>query len=442
MSLSDSVADAIRLFKAGDVEKNRQLLHDHLVTELGGIEVLLWLARVAPDPLEATAAAELALALQPQNEIAQRAVAAVKSRGIDTTPAAKADVDVARLTGLTLAQARSVNWPFRGLNRPVGVLLDESVISLRDLGWAVENAFDAHIQEAARAILLTHLLGDRLQEPKPSLKVVEGASYAEYQRRMATLWAGLITGDVMAFWVAALLMGVVAVYLSWIRVTGFVYVSLATWVAILVLTPLSLAAIRILDSVLERGVQAKAGGQGEKRVLDVLRATLNGPWAVFHDLEWPNRRWGDVDLVLVGTGGVWVLEVKAYERTIRNIGERWEYKGRWGWRRLSRDPGHQAKRNAMNVRDYLDLHGVRVKWVQPVIVWAGEDKALTVEDPAVPVWRPSEFTEQIEELWREQKLNGQQVEKCAETLAHVIEAAGARADRDKKKTVGKPAAVL
>jgi predicted RecB family endonuclease len=432
MSLSDSVAEAIRLFKAGEVEKSRQLLHDHLVTELGGIEVLLWLARVAPDPLEATAAAELALALQPQNEIAQRAVAAVKSRGIDTTQPAKADVDVARLTGLTLAQARSVNWPFRGLNRPVGVLLDESVISLRDLGWAVENALDDHIQEAARTILLANLLGDKLQDPRPPLKIVEGASYAEYQVRVASFWMGLIIGVLATIWLAVSLLSIVGSYLMLVHTPGAVYIILAGLGGLLVLFALGYVGTKMVESQAERAEQAKTGGRGEKRVLDVLRASLNGPWAVFHDLEWPNRRWGDVDLVLVGAGGVWALEVKAYERTIRNIGERWEYKGRWGWRKLSRDPGHQAKRNAMNVRDYLDLHGVRVKWVQPVIVWAGDDKTLTVEDPAVPVWRVSEFTERMEDLWREQKLTGDQVEKCTAILSQVIETAAATKAKSEK----------
>ncbi|MDD5370574.1 MAG: nuclease-related domain-containing protein [Anaerolineaceae bacterium] len=58
---------------------------------------------------------------------------------------------------------------------------------------------------------------------------------------------------------------------------------------------------------------------------------MRSPWAIFHNLSWQNRKWGDVDFVLVGPGGMWVFEVKAYRRMVRVLDDHWQYKSRWGW---------------------------------------------------------------------------------------------------------------
>ena len=46
----------------------------------------------------------------------------------------------------------------------------------------------------------------------------------------------------------------------------------------------------------------------------------------------------------------------------------------------------------------------------------------------------------MEDLWREQKLTADQVEKCTAILSQVIEMATNKADAEKAKLAGKPAA--
>jgi hypothetical protein len=167
------------------------------------------------------------------------------------------------------------------------------------------------------------------------------------------------------------------------------------------------------------------GRDGEKQAVDWLRSSLTVPWIAFHNVEWPNRSWGDVDFVLVGPGGVWVFEVKAYTTPTRNRGDQWEYKGRTGWHKHSHNPGKQATRNAKNIKDFLTSRGAPATWVNAVVLWAGSDETLTLVDPAVPVWRLSEFDQHIEEFWRQQKLNSLQIEQCATALKDVIKAARA-----------------
>lgn len=188
----------------------------------------------------------------------------------------------------------------------------------------------------------------------------------------------------------------------------------------------------LLEHLMEQNDQLRSGQAGEQKVRDVLHVSLPHPWVLIHNMEWPERKWGDVDLILIGTGGVWAFEVKAYTTPTRNLGERWQYKSRWGWRNHSKSPGKQAKDNARKVKDYLDLHGVNVKWVNPIVVWAGDDTALTIEDPAVPVWRLSELSERIEELWRGQKLDEAEIQKCVEILEEALNKV--KAKQDSKKT--------
>lgn len=126
------IQDAIRLYREGKQQESRDCLRDFLTQQPANIDALLWLARVSPDPDEAVTAAELALKLDPTNEVAQRAAIAVwKREGTLKQPPEQAELRavIALSTGMTLAQARSVNWRFRGTNRPIGQVLDDKAIT-------------------------------------------------------------------------------------------------------------------------------------------------------------------------------------------------------------------------------------------------------------------------------------------------------------------------
>jgi hypothetical protein len=114
------------------------------------------------------------------------------------------------------------------------------------------------------------------------------------------------------------------------------------------------------------------------------------------------------------------MEVKAFTFPTRACGDLWEYRGRWGWHKLPKQPGKQAQTNSMNVKEYLKSKGVFVKWVEAVVVWAGEENLLQIQDPTVSVWKLAEIPERIEELWREQKLDNDQIQQCADVLKQVV----------------------
>ncbi len=418
MSHPPELIEAIRLQKAGQLEQSRQILRAFLQRDPANVDALLWLAKVSPDEREALAAAELAFALQPENEIAQRAVAVVAQRLAGNSPPPA--LDVMRVTGMTVAQARAVNWPFKGHNRPIGVLLDEGAIGLNDLGFAVQKAYDAQLKRAANTLLLQHLLGEGLKEPLPSLKIVSGRSHAARNERLATFGFGILMGFALL-----ILLGYAAFVAFYIYslATGAIFrplFSVLSCVALLILVPAGYGVTGLAEYLLKQVESYRAGANGERRTSEALQASLRSPWTLFRNVEWPHRRWGDADLILIGPSGVWTFEVKAYTGPVRNIGDNWQYKGRWGWRNVSRHPGQQARRNAVNTKNYLELHGAAPGYVQAVVIWAGEPETVTIEDPAVPVWRLSELSESLEELWQREKLSPEQIEKCCAILAEVI----------------------
>jgi hypothetical protein len=420
----DEVTEAVELYRQGKQQESRDCLRDFLLQQPAHINALLWLAKVTPDPREASAAAELALKLDPGNEVAQRALIAVRERVGESSKQAAEQAQlsaaVALSTGMTLAQGRAVNWPFRRINRPIGEALDDETISLSDLGWAVERVSEARIRDAAKTILLTHWTGAEPKKTPRPLKVVVCSRFIEQQERRATMLSGCMASAAMALSAGMVLLGIILVVLRY----GFDQ-RLPEWVGLVVFAALGLAAwssVKLLDRFMDRADQYRTGRWGEEKVMDTLRYALDSRWILFRNFEWPYRKWGDVDLILVGPGGVWVFEVKAYSSQVRNTGDRWERKDRW-WHELTTPPGHQARRNAARVREYLSNNGVELRWVQPVVAWAGEPSSLTVQDPATPVWDLEALSDRVAELWQGRFLSEDMVRQVVDVLQRAVQAA-------------------
>ncbi|GAP17536.1 nuclease-related domain-containing protein [Levilinea saccharolytica] len=406
------ILEAIRLQKEGQTEASRQLILSYLHEKEDMIDALLWLARASDQPREAIAAAELAFIIAPDNEIAQRAVTSVAQKFAGKDLRAP-QFELLRLTGMTEAQARSVYWPFKKLNAPIGVLLDEKKITMQDLIWAADNVQDGLIKQAARTILLTQLHQGDLKAPPKPLKALEGRENLEYRERVASVNTGIYLGFVVALAILTMVLWIGSSFFNWTDNGWVTPLNLAAFVIAFIL-------LRLADRATNEMVNYKTGRRGERRVLDLLRAYLASPWVLVHNLEWPNRKWGDADIILVGPGGIWCLEVKNYSTRTRNIGDRWQYKSRFGWRNTSKHPGKQARRTAQTVQTYLQNHNVLVRWVQPVVVWAGEDDLLTVEDPAVPVWKLGELETQLEILWRQEKVPTEEIDKAVALFETII----------------------
>ncbi len=405
------------LSKAGDNETAHQILQQVLKETPETIQTLLWLARATSDEREARAAADLAYVLSPDNEIAKRAIAAIAQK----FPNGKGVSEISQLTGMTLVQARAVSWPFKGHYRPLGLLWDEQKIDGRDLAWASQNAFEPTVKNAARTVLMASLLQDKLHEPVPPAKVIAGPSYSARQERTSFLFSGIVVGVLETFFISYLIFSFL--FYKPLQATYPNIALILNLFSIFGILPLFFLGRYIMDYTFDRGENFRKGREAEQKVLDLLHVSLQAPWVIFHNLSWPHRKMGDIDLVVLGPGGVWVLEVKGYMRPARVMGDQWQYKSRWGWRTMQKHPGRQARRNAVALKDYLAQKGFHPGWVQAVVVWAGEEELLEVHDPQTPVWKFSEISERLLELWAKAKWPEEQIVGAVVVLENLIKTA-------------------
>jgi hypothetical protein len=171
--------------------------------------------------------------------------------------------------------------------------------------------------------------------------------------------------------------------------------------------------IRKLDKKIDN---YRAGQEGENRVVETILQTLDGSWSLFSNIQLPGRNKADLDAVLVGPSGVWVLEIKNFSGEYRNIGEGWEYRAKKRWNVYKKSPSRQACKNAARLGEFLKADGIR-QWVDPAIVWANQESALRVENPSVAVWPLERLPDELGNLWQEEKVPAETRARIADKLA-------------------------
>jgi hypothetical protein len=92
-----------------------------------------------------------------------------RSAGFQKSPARDSDLPKPpTLVGISLENARSTPWPFGPLRgQAMGILSEARQLSLKDLAYAAESAWDDRVRQAAIALLLVRL-DQELEEPPPS----------------------------------------------------------------------------------------------------------------------------------------------------------------------------------------------------------------------------------------------------------------------------------
>jgi len=203
MNNTDNLIEkAEELRKSGNNQESLSLYKKYLLDN----NALLWLAKLSENSHEAFIAAELALKLEPGNEIAKRAIAKLSKK----TPEDELRQDdivkhIVKTTGMTLMQARAVNWFYRKINLPVGDALDKNSISLKDIGWASVESYNEHVKAASKTVLLYNLLKIETGKLPPSLEIVRGSRYSEKKERMSLKYIGMFAGIIFTLGALALI---------------------------------------------------------------------------------------------------------------------------------------------------------------------------------------------------------------------------------------------
>jgi hypothetical protein len=368
---------------------------------------LEWAAAKAYDPKLKQAAAVLL------DWMEQTSASVPQEPAIPSSPRAEPlpTVDAA----ITIEQARATLWPFKPFKgQPMGALVDTQELSLKDLAYAIENAWDERVRQAA-IVLMTLRLNQAVKEPAPPagpLRVLSGGrSYAEWRQHLLRLIQGFIAGAVLSPLVLYLILSIIRLpTLPPGKPLAEIVASPAGVFALVMVIALGGGLVWLSHylfglalSKLDKQIENyRKGQEGEDQVVEVMRQNLDGDWTLFRNVTLPGRNKADIDAVLVGPPGVYALEIKTLTGEYRNIGEHWEVRaGKWKLFRSS--PSRQAQDNAVRLSNFFKADGF-TQWVTPVVVWANRESPLSVENPTVAVWTFDRLPEELGNIWQSQTM--------------------------------------
>ncbi len=296
---------------------------------------------------------------------------------------------------MTLEEARSVIWPWDNLPVPMGKLLESRQIGIRDLAWAANYAGDSQVREAARTQLAHWLkLPITFEIPQiadPELrfgpKVIEGSHYLEDSERdnmvEFSAYAGFAIGAGVML-AASLVQTLITYVIPQFAAGNFIGIVCLAIFVVLGIGWIVWFLYNRMRRLLNQFRTFRQGREGEHQIIERLRIALDNRWTIFHNLILPDRK-DDNDIVLVGPGGVWTVEVKSSRGTVRAQGKKWEVLTKKGWVGVRDDPYSQVTGKALQLNDFLKRQGI-VRYVQRAIALAEPQPISNFTSSEIPVW--------------------------------------------------------
>jgi hypothetical protein len=136
------------------------------------------------------------------------------------------------------------------------------------------------------------------------------------------------------------------------------------------------------------------GWEGEKQVAKLLSSKLSDDYILINDLYLRDGG-GDIDHVVLGPNGVFVLETKNWSGNITCNGDQWQ---RLGKRNFSASPSRQVKKNAAKIKHIIDnsqtLRPLGI-WVESIVVFTNNHASLHLNNPTVPILKTPQLPNHI-----------------------------------------------
>jgi Nuclease-related domain len=160
------------------------------------------------------------------------------------------------------------------------------------------------------------------------------------------------------------------------------------------------------------------GREAQERVINSLATTLDAEWYVFRDFTLPTES-EDIDLVLVGPGGLFAVEV----RTSSNVNAPMETGSLFaeagnhpnGKERHAWEPNAQINNAAHRLGDYLGEHGIKKAKITPIVVAVGEAEK-DVQPSDRETFKLDDVPARMREIVDRTELKRDQVEEVANVL--------------------------
>jgi hypothetical protein len=285
----------------------------------------------------------------------------------------------AEIRPMTVEEALQVIWV--GPQQPIGELLAAREIGRWNLQKIANEGYGAP-QVAAHTLLAVwdDLPGMPAMTRRNGPKVIRGSYHLQDKAEETWVFLGMLL--CVSFIIIVFLLKNLVERLLSPTTTTFMAIG-----AILFFLILMGGLVFYLWHTSRKAINWERGKAGEEAVAEVMRTILDNRWTIFRNLHLPGRK-DDLDVVLVGPAGIWVVEVKAYRWRLRVTGDRWERAKGTGWRGIDQksSPSGQAKGNARRLRNFLNEQGIPIPWVHPVFVLSKPQRPQDVASADPAVW--------------------------------------------------------
>ena len=146
------------------------------------------------------------------------------------------------------------------------------------------------------------------------------------------------------------------------------------------------------------GRNYRRGLEGEELLTKTL-SDLSDDYYLINDIRLPGI-YGNIDHILLGPNGIFVIETKNYRGKIRGDGDTWirHYGVGFNGRDYKfRSPCRQVKRNAVKTRQLIESSKILKNnvWVEGIVVFTNQDVELQLANPATPVLKINELCDYI-----------------------------------------------
>lgn len=170
------------------------------------------------------------------------------------------------------------------------------------------------------------------------------------------------------------------------------------------------------------------GKTGEAAVENELKE-LDDNYILLNDVNLPGS-YGNIDHIVMGPNGIFVLETKNFAGDISCNGDNWNRhyqgglklsrRGNFYWA-SNRDyglgsPSKQAKRNAVTVKNLLKNKVDRTPWIQSAVIFPNSNTYLTLNNPSVPVLRLGEIATFIKDTKSRRRYSNKEIKDIAKRL--------------------------
>ncbi len=159
----------------------------------------------------------------------------------------------------------------------------------------------------------------------------------------------------------------------------------------------------------------RGGWQGEKQVINLLTHTLSDDYFLLNDLYLKDGG-GDIDHIVLGPNGVFVLETKNWNGNISCNSDEWHRPGK---RNFSGSPSRQVKRNAAKIQQIIDgnpnLRSLGI-WVEGIVVLTNKHATLKVNNPTVTILKLPQLPNYLTTYRNSKNFSSEQLEAIGKEI--------------------------